>query len=75
MYRTVFKEQFLYTRGQKLPRHQEKKSEEVSDMNTDDRERQKMSFTGKEREINGRETNFKRQCLYCPTLIGFSLKV
>lgn len=36
-------------------------------MNTEDRERQKMSFTGRERERNGRETNFKGQCLYSPT--------
>lgn len=67
MYRSVFKEQFLHASSLKSNRHQGKKSGEVSDINTKDREGQKMSLADREREIDGGETNFKRQCLCCPT--------
>lgn len=38
----------------------------MSDKKTEERKRQKMSFTGRERERNDRETNFKGQCLHSP---------
>lgn len=39
----------------------------MSDKNTEDRARQKVSFRGRKRETNGRKTNYKGQCLYSPT--------
>lgn len=47
---------------------EEKRSEEVSDISAEDRGRQKMSSTGRKKEREMAETNFKGQCLSSLTL-------